>query len=151
MSSRWTLADLPDQSGRVAVVTGANSGLGLAIAGALAGAGARVVMACRNEEKAEAAAGTIRARAPRGTVEVRRLDLADLGSVTAFSDAFLGAYEAAAKGTAAWVADAGDRSRLLRFHLLTRALYEIVYEANNRPDWIGTPARGVIEILETKA
>jgi maltose alpha-D-glucosyltransferase/alpha-amylase len=65
--------------------------------------------------------------------------------------AFLGAYEAATNGTVAWVADAGDRTRLLRFHLLTRALYEIVYEANNRPDWIGTPARGVIEILETKA
>ena len=65
--------------------------------------------------------------------------------------AFLAAYEAATNGTAAWVDDAGDRARLLRFHLLTRALYEIVYEANNRPDWIGTPARGVIEILETKA
>ncbi|MGV8841296.1 MAG: putative maltokinase, partial [Bauldia sp.] len=64
--------------------------------------------------------------------------------------AFMGAYEVAAGGTDAWVADAGDRSRLLRFHLLTRALYEIVYEANNRPDWIGTPARGVIEILEAK-
>ncbi|MCW5719139.1 MAG: maltose alpha-D-glucosyltransferase [Bauldia sp.] len=65
--------------------------------------------------------------------------------------AFLDAYEAAATGTPAWVADGTDRARLLRFHLLTRALYEIVYEANNRPDWIGTPARGVIEILETKA
>jgi protochlorophyllide reductase len=90
MSTRWTLADMPDQSGRVAVVTGANSGLGLAIADALAGAGARVVMACRNEEKAEAAAATIRAKAPTGSVEVQRLDLADLGSVAAFADAFLG-------------------------------------------------------------
>jgi protochlorophyllide reductase len=89
MSTRWTLADMPDQSDRVAVVTGANSGLGLAIADALAGAGARVVMACRNEEKAEAAAATIRAKAPAGTVEVQRLDLADLTSVAAFSDAFL--------------------------------------------------------------
>jgi maltose alpha-D-glucosyltransferase/alpha-amylase len=64
--------------------------------------------------------------------------------------AFLGAYEAATKGTPAWMEDTADRSRLLRFHLLTRALYEIVYEANNRPDWVGTPIRGVIEILDAR-
>ena len=91
MSKGWTLADMPDQTGRVAVVTGANSGLGLSIADALAGAGARVVMACRNLEKAEAAAATITAKAPKGTVEVQRLDLADLASVAAFADAFLAA------------------------------------------------------------
>jgi len=89
MSTHWTVADMPDQTDRVAVVTGANSGLGLAITEALAGAGARVVMACRNEEKAEAAARGIRAKGPKGTVEVQALDLADLGSVAAFADAFL--------------------------------------------------------------
>jgi NAD(P)-dependent dehydrogenase (short-subunit alcohol dehydrogenase family) len=89
MGKSWTLADMPDQTGRVAVVTGANSGLGLAIADALAGAGARVVMACRNEEKAAAAAASITAKAPKGSVEVRRLDLADLGSVAAFADSLL--------------------------------------------------------------
>lgn len=91
MSTRWALADMPDQTGRVAVVTGANSGLGLAITDALAGAGARVVMACRNEQKAEAAAASIRAKGPKGSVEVQRLDLADLGSVAAFADSFLAA------------------------------------------------------------
>jgi protochlorophyllide reductase len=93
MSRRWNTADIPDQTGRVAVVTGANSGLGLAIADALAGAGARVVMACRNLDKAEAAAATITAKGPKGTVEVQQLDLADLGSVAGFSDAFLAAND----------------------------------------------------------
>jgi protochlorophyllide reductase len=91
MGKGWTLADMPDQTGRVAVVTGANSGLGLSIADALAGAGARVVMACRNLEKAKAAAATITAKAPKGTVEVQQLDLADLASVAAFADGFLAA------------------------------------------------------------
>jgi NAD(P)-dependent dehydrogenase (short-subunit alcohol dehydrogenase family) len=89
MAQKWTAADIPDQSGRVAVVTGSNSGLGLAIADQLAQSGAHVVMACRNEAKADAAAATITAKAPKGTVEVRRLDLGDLGSVAAFAEGYL--------------------------------------------------------------
>jgi len=80
MAGRWSTAEIPDQSGRVAVVTGANSGLGLIDARALAQAGARVVMACRNVEKGEAAAREI-----DGDVEVRELDLADLSSVRGFA------------------------------------------------------------------
>ena len=49
------------------------------------------------------------------------------------------------------IGDATERSHLLRFHLLARALYEIVYEANNRPDWIETPVRGVIQLLDMEA
>jgi NAD(P)-dependent dehydrogenase (short-subunit alcohol dehydrogenase family) len=60
MSARWTAADIPDQTGRVAVVTGANSGLGQATARELARSGASVVMACRNTDKGEEAARTIR-------------------------------------------------------------------------------------------
>jgi len=82
-SARWTTADIPDQSDRVAVVTGANSGLGLAIARALAEAGAHVVLACRNTAKADDAAASITARAPGASVEVVALDLGDLASVTA--------------------------------------------------------------------
>src|SRR4051794_16725062 len=85
MADSWTTAAIPDLAGRTAVVTGANSGLGLEIARALAAHGARVVLACRNEGKAEAAADDIRAGRPRGTVEVRRLDLASLASVDAFA------------------------------------------------------------------
>jgi NAD(P)-dependent dehydrogenase (short-subunit alcohol dehydrogenase family) len=82
-ASRWTAADVPDQSGRTAVVTGANSGLGLVTAGVLASRGASVVLACRDLAKAGQAADRIRAAAPRASVHVLRLDLASLASVRA--------------------------------------------------------------------
>jgi NAD(P)-dependent dehydrogenase (short-subunit alcohol dehydrogenase family) len=82
-SNRWTAADVPDQSGRTAVVTGANSGLGLVTAGVLAGHGATVILACRDLARAERAAGRIRAGAPGAGVHVLRLDLASLASVRA--------------------------------------------------------------------
>ncbi|MEV5613707.1 oxidoreductase [Streptomyces sp. NPDC052225] len=78
-------AGLPDQSGRTAVITGANSGLGLATARALAAAGAHVVLAVRSPGKGEEAAAAI-----GGSTEVRRLDLSDLASVRAFADAWEG-------------------------------------------------------------
>ncbi|MFB8247424.1 oxidoreductase [Streptomyces sp. NPDC055952] len=74
---------LPDLSGRTAVVTGANSGIGLTTAEALARAGAHVVLAVRDTERGRAAAATV-----RGSTEVRRLDLADLSSVRAFAEAW---------------------------------------------------------------
>ncbi len=64
---------------------------------------------------------------------------------------FLRAYEEAASDSAVWVSDAATRARLLRLHLLGKALYEVNYEANNRPDWIETPLRGVLSILEQGA
>jgi NAD(P)-dependent dehydrogenase (short-subunit alcohol dehydrogenase family) len=79
----FATADLPDLNGRTAIVTGANSGIGLATARALAHAGARVVLAVRDTDKGKAAAGTI-----TGDTEVRRLDLADLSSVRAFAAAW---------------------------------------------------------------
>jgi NAD(P)-dependent dehydrogenase (short-subunit alcohol dehydrogenase family) len=81
----WSATDMPDQSGRRAVVTGANSGLGVVVARELAGAGARVVMACRNVEKGERAAEKIRERVPEAELEVAALDLADLASVREFA------------------------------------------------------------------
>lgn len=82
---RWTTADIADQSGRTFVVTGANAGLGLATTAALAGRGARVVMACRNLEKAEEARASL-PDSSRERTEVRRLDLSDLDSVRGFVD-----------------------------------------------------------------
>jgi NAD(P)-dependent dehydrogenase (short-subunit alcohol dehydrogenase family) len=82
----WTRADIPAQTGRLAVVTGANAGLGYEIARGLAAAGAQVVLACRSEQRAEAAAGRLREAVPGASVDVRRLDLADLASVRAFAD-----------------------------------------------------------------
>ena len=88
----WTVADMPDQRDRVAVVTGANSGLGYEDAMALAANGAQVVMACRNQEKGAAAATAIRGRHPAAQVDVMALDLADLASVRAFAAAFAANY-----------------------------------------------------------
>lgn len=81
MSEKWTAADIPDQSGRAALVTGANSGLGLQTAKALAGAGAMVLLGCRNAERAAAAKREIAATAPGAIVEVVEVDLSDLASV----------------------------------------------------------------------
>ncbi len=82
---RWTAADIPDQSGRVAVVTGANSGLGMATARELARAGARVVLACRSVEKGEDAAARIVSTVPGAELDPAVLDLADLDSVRVFA------------------------------------------------------------------
>ncbi|PVC89748.1 short-chain dehydrogenase [Streptomyces sp. CS090A] len=83
----WTVERIPDQTGRVAVVTGANSGLGLATARALARRGGRVILAVRDKEKGRRAVADIAAGQPSADLEVRGLDLADLDSVRAFSDA----------------------------------------------------------------
>ena len=83
----WTADDIPDQTGRVAVVTGANSGLGLVTARELARAGARVVLASRSAGKLEGAAALIASAVPGADLEPAVLDLADLDSVRAFAEA----------------------------------------------------------------
>jgi NAD(P)-dependent dehydrogenase (short-subunit alcohol dehydrogenase family) len=77
----WSAADIPDQSGRVAVVTGANGGLGLEVARELARRGARVVMAARDQAKASSARDAIRTEVPGASLELQPLDLASLASV----------------------------------------------------------------------
>jgi len=84
----WSAEALGDQSGRVAIVTGSNSGIGFETARVLAGKGAIVVMACRNLDKANPKANEIRAAHPGADVEVMQLDLSDLGSVQRFAEAF---------------------------------------------------------------
>jgi protochlorophyllide reductase len=80
----WSERDMPSQEGRTVLITGSNAGLGLATAKAFAKKGARILMACRNASKAEAAAQEVRSWSPEGRgVEVLSLDLASLASVAA--------------------------------------------------------------------
>jgi NAD(P)-dependent dehydrogenase (short-subunit alcohol dehydrogenase family) len=81
VSTHWTADQMPDQTGRTAVVTGANSGLGLETARELARHGASVVLACRDPAKGEQALQDIHASAPDAELQVAPLDLASLESV----------------------------------------------------------------------
>ena len=89
----WSTRDIPSQQGRTAVVTGANGGLGLETARALAGAGAHVVMAARDQDKAAAARDDILATVPGASLEVVPLDLAALASVRRAADAITAAHD----------------------------------------------------------
>lgn len=93
MSDPWTIDQIPDQAGRIAIVTGASSGLGLETAIALATANATVILACRNPAKADDALAVLRSRVPSADARLMRLDLADLASVKAFAKAFSGAHQ----------------------------------------------------------
>jgi len=89
----WTTADIPDLTGRTAVVTGANGGLGLQTALALSAAGAHVVMAARNADKAAAALERVRSATPHARAEVVPLDLGSLASVREAADEILGRHD----------------------------------------------------------
>jgi NAD(P)-dependent dehydrogenase (short-subunit alcohol dehydrogenase family) len=93
-NNHWTAQDIPDQTGGVAVVTGANSGIGYETARWLAKKGATVIMASRDRDKGQAAAQHIRDEGPAGDVEMMQLDLGDLDSVRAFAGAFTRRYQA---------------------------------------------------------
>ena len=90
--SKWAEANVPDQSGRVAIVTGSNTGLGYETARVLAARGARVVLAVRNLDKGEAAAAQIRGLTPSADVAVQALDLGSLQSVRTAADELKAAY-----------------------------------------------------------
>lgn len=89
----WTASDIPDQHGRVAVVTGANGGLGLSTARDLAAAGAHVVMAVRNATKAAAAVEEIRAAVPDASLELVSLDLSSQASTKEAAATILAAHK----------------------------------------------------------
>jgi NAD(P)-dependent dehydrogenase (short-subunit alcohol dehydrogenase family) len=84
--SKWTTADIPDQSGRVAVITGANTGLGFETAAALAEKGAHVVLAVRNLDKGKDAALLIQRRSPHADIALQELDLTSLESTRAAAE-----------------------------------------------------------------
>jgi NAD(P)-dependent dehydrogenase (short-subunit alcohol dehydrogenase family) len=84
--AKWTAADIPDQTGRVAVITGANTGLGYETAAALADHGAHVVLAVRNLDKGKDAAARITAQSPDAEVALQELDLTSLDSIRAAAE-----------------------------------------------------------------
>jgi NAD(P)-dependent dehydrogenase (short-subunit alcohol dehydrogenase family) len=86
--SEWSAADIPDLTGKTAIVTGANSGIGLETARELARKAAHVVLACRNEQKGAIAVNHIRKSDADAQVELQLLDLADLGSIERFATEF---------------------------------------------------------------
>jgi NAD(P)-dependent dehydrogenase (short-subunit alcohol dehydrogenase family) len=91
--SHWTTEEIPDQTGRVAIVTGANSGLGLETTIALAQHGAHVVMACRNTERMQRARLQVLRAVPDADLALMILDLASLAAVHDFADKFRANYD----------------------------------------------------------
>ena len=92
--STWTTADIPDQTGRTAVITGANTGLGYETAAALAAKGAHVVLAVRNLEKGKEAARGIEQATPGASVALQELDLSSLESIRRTADQLRSDYPA---------------------------------------------------------
>lgn len=90
--TKWTEADVPDQTGRIAIVTGSNTGLGYETARALAAKGAHVVIAVRNLDKGREAVDRIRAAAPKADLKLQALDVGSLDSVRTAADELRGAY-----------------------------------------------------------
>jgi NAD(P)-dependent dehydrogenase (short-subunit alcohol dehydrogenase family) len=103
----WTIADIPDQTGKTVIVTGANSGLGFQTAVALTGAGAEVVATARDDSKGASTIERITAKHPGGRVRYEQLDLSSLASVRGFADRLTSGGGAAAGGLDVLVNNAG--------------------------------------------
>jgi NAD(P)-dependent dehydrogenase (short-subunit alcohol dehydrogenase family) len=88
MARKWNAADIPSLRGKLALVTGANRGLGFEISVGLASAGATVIMACREPEKARSAMGKILERSPGARIELIQVDLSELASIRRFAEEF---------------------------------------------------------------
>ena len=91
-TNRWTTDDIPDQSGKVTIVTGGNSGIGYEAAKALAGKGGQVILAVRSAAKGQEAAAGIQREHPKASIEMMPLDLSDTESIRRFAEAFLKRY-----------------------------------------------------------
>ncbi len=92
-NTNWTSANIPDQTGKNILITGANSGLGFHAAMALSGKGANVIMAVRSLEKGKAAAAQIKTMYPNAKLDIMQLDLSDMDSIKHFSEAFHAKYK----------------------------------------------------------
>lgn len=93
MTSNWTTKHIPDLTAKVAIVTGANTGIGYEMARALARKSATVILACRNKDKGKAAVRQIRQEYPEAKAELLQVDLSELASVRRFADEFTSHYD----------------------------------------------------------
>ena len=93
VQDHWTTANMPDLTGKVIIVTGANSGIGYEAAKEFARKGAQTILACRSMDKAQAALAELQAEVPQAQAEIMELDLASLASVRAFAEAFKAKYD----------------------------------------------------------
>jgi NAD(P)-dependent dehydrogenase (short-subunit alcohol dehydrogenase family) len=116
-SLRWTAADLPDLSGRTAVVTGASSGIGLVTARELARVGARVILAVRDTGKGKQAAATM-----PGRTEVRSLDVASLASIREFADGWDGGLDILVNNAGVMLVPEGRTPDGFEMHMATNYL-----------------------------
>jgi NAD(P)-dependent dehydrogenase (short-subunit alcohol dehydrogenase family) len=138
-----TPADVPALTGRRAVVTGANAGLGREITRLLAAAGAEVVMACRNPAKAEQAAARVRAAVPAATLDVRVLDLADLDSVAAFADGFTGRLDLLVNNAGLMALDESRTAQGFEMQFGVNHLGHFALTARLMPHLLATPGSRV--------
>lgn len=139
----WTPADVPDLTGRRAVVTGANAGLGLEIVHALAARGAEVVLACRDTAKADAAATAVRHRTPGARLDVRALDLADLDSVAAFADGLDGPLDLLVNNAGLMAVDESRTAQGFETQFGVNHLGHFALTARLMPSLLATPGSRV--------
>jgi len=90
---KWTISDIPNLTGRVIIITGANAGLGFEASKQLARKGATIIMACRNIEKAKSAVKQLKREIPLALAEFIQLDLSSLRSVRSFVESFKAKYD----------------------------------------------------------
>ena len=148
----WTLADIPDQRGRVAMVTGGNAGLGFEVARGLAMAGAHVVIAARDRAKAEAARQQLEEMSSDASADVEPLDLASLASVEACAAAILDRHERVdlLVNNAGVMAIPAHRSEDgFELQLAVNHLGHFVLTARLMPALLAAPAARVLSVTST--
>jgi NAD(P)-dependent dehydrogenase (short-subunit alcohol dehydrogenase family) len=150
--SAWTFDDIPDQTGRTAIVTGANTGIGFETARMLALKGADVVLACRNAERGEAALAQIRSEQPAGKVTLALLDLADLDSVAAFAADFAATHahlDLLINNAGVMVPPFGHTKQGFELQFGTNHLGHFALTGRLLPLLLGTPGARVVVVSST--
>jgi NAD(P)-dependent dehydrogenase (short-subunit alcohol dehydrogenase family) len=149
----WSANDIPDLTGRVAVVTGGNRGLGREVTRYLAGRGARLIMACRDEAAGEAAAEALRADGVTGPLEVRPLDLASLASVEKFAAGLASEprLDILANNAGLMAVDRGLTADGFETHMGVNHLGHFVLTARLLPLLLATPGSRVVSMSSMAA